>query len=94
MDADRYRERFDVLAAQMAGMPMTPEYEECNYLRMLWQRLLDAYIVPDGPREINIPSQVRETLLSLPNHTSPPRPEVLEAAVKIIYDLMEESVLV
>lgn len=94
MDADRYRERFDVLAAQMAGIPMTPEYEECEYLRMLWQRLLDAYIVPDGPREINIPSQVRETLLSLPNHTSPPRPEVLEAAVKIIYDLMEESVLV
>ena len=94
MDADRYRERFDVLAAQMAGMPMTPDYEECEYLRMLWQRLLDAYIVPDGPREINIPSQARDTLLSLPNHTSPPRPEVLEDAVRIIYDLMEESVLV
>lgn len=94
MDADRYRERFDLLASEMAGMPMTPDSEECDYLRMLWQRLLDAYIMPDGAREINIPSDIRHTLLSLPNHTSPPRPEALEAAVKIIYDLMEESVLV
>ena len=94
MDAERYRERYDVLAAQMAGMPMTRDYEECEYLRMLWQRLIKAYIEPDGPREINIPSQVRENLLALPNHSSPPRPEVLEAAVKIIFDLMEESVLV
>ena len=94
MDAERYREQFDVLAAQMAGMPMTPDFEDCGYLRMLWQRLLAAYIVPDGPREINIPSQARETLLSLPNHPAPPRPEVLDDAVKIIYDLMEESVLV
>ena len=94
MDADRYRERFDAMSVQMAGMPISPDFEECNYLRMLWQRLLDAYIIPDGSREINIPSNVRETLLSLPNHTLPPHPEELEAAIKIIYNLMEESVLI
>lgn len=94
MDADRYRERFDAMSVQMAGMPLSPDFEECNYLRMLWQRLLDAYIIPDGSREINIPSNVRETLLSLPNHTVPPRPGELDDATKIIYDLMEESVLV
>ncbi|MCJ1459052.1 hypothetical protein MMC28_009429 [Mycoblastus sanguinarius] len=94
MDAERYRKRFDILAAQMAGMPMTRDVEECRYIRMLWQRLINAYIIPDGPREINIPSNVRETLLSLPNHTSPPLPEELEDAVKIIYNLMEESVLI
>ena len=94
MDADRYRERFDAMRAQMAGMPISPDYEECNYLRLLWQRLLDAYIIPDGTREINIPSSVRETLLSLPNDTVPPRPEELDDATKIIYNLMEESVLV
>ena len=65
-----------------------------NYLRMLWQRLLDAYIIQDGAREINIPSNIRQRLLSLPNHTTPPDPAVLVAAVKIIFDLMEESVLV
>ncbi|KAI4145658.1 MAG: hypothetical protein L6R39_003733 [Caloplaca ligustica] len=94
MDAERYRDRYKVVAGQMNDKPMSPESKECNYIRMLWKRLIDAYIVPDGPREINIPSDVRETLLSLPNHTAPPRPEALSSAAKIVYDLMEESVLV
>ena len=94
MDAERYRKRYDALAAQMAGMPMTPDVEECRTVRMLWQRLINAYIKPDCPREINIPSSVREELLLIPNHSTPPQPEDLEAAVKIIYNLMEESVLI
>ena len=94
MDAERYRKRYDALAAQMAGMPITGEVEECRYVRMLWQRLINAYIMPDCPREINIPSSVRERLLNLPNNPTPPQPEDLEAAVKIIYNLMEESVLI
>lgn len=94
MEAERYRKRYDALAAQMSGMPITSEVEECRYVRMLWQRLINAYIMPDCPREINIPSSVRERLLLLPNHSAPPQPEDLEAAVKIIYNLMEESVLI
>lgn len=94
MDAERYRQRFDKMAAQMAGMPMTPGTKECDYVRMRWQRVMEAYIVPNAPREVNLPSHVRDTLLSLPNHTSPPLPEELDAAVKIIYELMDESVLI
>lgn len=94
MDVERYRDRYKVVAAQMNGKPMGLDSKECNYIRMLWKRLIDAYIIPDGPREINIPSDVRETLLSMPNHTAPPSPEVLGPAAKIVYDLMEESVLV
>ena len=94
MDAERYRKRYDALAAQLAGKPMTANPEECRYVRMLWQRLINAYIMPDCPREINIPSSVRDRLLLLPNHSTPPQPEDLEAAVKIIYNLMEESVLI
>ncbi|KAL8798453.1 MAG: hypothetical protein Q9223_007913 [Gallowayella weberi] len=94
MDAERYRDRYRVVAEQMNGKPMGAESKECNYIRMLWKRLMDAYITPDGPREINIPSDVRESLLSLPNDSAPPSPEELDAAAKIIYDLMEESVLV
>ena len=91
MDAERYRERYDEMLAQMSS---PSNYEEIKYLRMLWQRMIDAYIIPEGAREINIPFRVRETLLSLPNHPSPPEPDVLETAVKIVYDLMEDSVLV
>ncbi|KAI4098882.1 MAG: hypothetical protein L6R37_006245 [Teloschistes peruensis] len=94
MDAERYRDRYRTVAGQMNGKAMNVELKECNYIRMLWKRLMDAYIVQDGPREINIPSDVRESLLSLPNHTAPPPPDELDAAAKIIYDLMEESVLV
>ena len=94
MDAERYREKHDALTAQLAGMPHSPELEECKYIRMLWNRLLDAYIVPDGPREINLSSNVRDQLLSLPNHTAPPAPENLDSAVKIVYKLMEEGILI
>lgn len=94
MDAARYRERHDEMTMQLAGIPNTPEVEDVRYVRMLWQRLLDAYLVPDGPREINIPSDVRDRLLSLPNHSMPPSPDALDAAVKIVYKLMEESVLI
>ena len=87
MDAERYRERYSALSAQTSA-------EESKYIRMLWQRLIDAYIIPDGPREINLPSNVRDALLSVPNHNTPPRPHTLDAAIKIIYNLMEESVLI
>lgn len=92
MDAERYCRRYDETMAHMSGIPI--DCEECDILRSLWHRLLHAYIIPDGAREINIPSNIRQMLLSLPYDTSPPEPHVLGAAVKIIFDLMEESVLV
>ncbi|KAL8744827.1 MAG: hypothetical protein Q9190_002972 [Brigantiaea leucoxantha] len=94
MDAERYRDRYDVVVTQTAGMPPSTESKEYSYIRMLWKRLIDAYIMPDGPREINLPSDVRDTLLSLHNNSRPPSPDELDSAVKIIYNLMEESVLV
>ncbi|KAL8663742.1 MAG: hypothetical protein Q9168_008040 [Polycauliona sp. 1 TL-2023] len=94
MDAERYRDRYAVVVDQMDGKPMSAESKECTYIRMLWKRLMDAYIIPDGPREINIPSHVRERLLSQANDSAPPSPQELDAAAKIIYDLMEESVLI
>lgn len=90
MDASRYRKHFD----QMEPRGSANQEAGCEYVKMLWQRLLDAYIIPDGPREVNLPSEVRDQLLSLPNQFVPPSPDSLEPAVKIIYDLMDESVLV
>ena len=92
-DANRYRERY-AKTIPPKGSSRTADPSEVKYVKMLWQRLLDAYIMSDGSREINIPSDVRERILSIKYSNTPPRPEVLTEAIQIIYNLMEESVLV
>ncbi|KAL7274992.1 hypothetical protein RUND412_002086 [Rhizina undulata] len=92
MDAGRYRKHFNALIPP-GGAPPTPDSEGCAYVRMLWQKLLDAYIVPNGPREVNLPSGVRDHILSIPNKRTPPPPETLDPAVSVVYELMQESVL-
>jgi hypothetical protein len=61
---------------------------------MLWRRLIDAYIRESGPREVNLPAEVRDNLLGLSDNYVPPHPSSLDEAVAKIYELMEESVLV
>lgn len=94
MDASRYRKHYNKMTSRSPGGQISPSSEECNYVKMLWQRLLDAYIAPNGPREVNLPSDVRDSLLSQSNPYLPPHPSTLEPAVSKIYELMEESVLV
>lgn len=94
MDASRYRKHYNKMVGQKPESPVSPNSEECNYVKMLWQRLLDAYIAPNGPREVNLPSDVRDSLLALSNPYVPPHPSTLDTAVAKIYELMEESVLV
>jgi hypothetical protein len=94
MDATRYKNHYQTVFGRDPHTPLTPTPQDCEYVRMLWQKLLDAYIAPNGPREVNLPSTVRDQLMSLPNDYAPPHPSELDQAVKIIYELMDESVLV
>ncbi|KAM3072725.1 hypothetical protein ACMFMF_007058 [Clarireedia jacksonii] len=94
MDATRYKNHYQTVFGRDPHTPVTPTPQDCEYVRMLWQKLLDAYIAPNGPREVNLPSTVRDQLMSLPNDYAPPHPNELDQAVKIIYELMDESVLV
>ncbi|CEJ92182.1 hypothetical protein VHEMI07851 [[Torrubiella] hemipterigena] len=59
----------------------------------LWERLIQVYIVPCAPREINIPSRVRDRLLAMAG-PDPPHPSELNEAGRIIYELMNDSLLV
>ncbi|KAK2625041.1 hypothetical protein QTJ16_005410 [Diplocarpon rosae] len=94
MDAKRYEKHYRDMVDGDSHTPISPQSTECEYVRMLWQKLLDAYIAPNGPREVNLPSNVRDRLLSQPSELAPPDPAELDTSVRIIYELMEESVLV
>lgn len=93
MDAGRYRKHY-VKMMSRAGTAATPPAKDREYVQALWQRLVDAYIRPNGSREVNLPSDVRDPILNLPADSLPPAPEKLDPAVAKIYELMEESVLV
>lgn len=93
-DANRYTKHFQEWLQKDPSTRLSPQNADVEYVRMLWTKLLDAYIVPAAPREVNLPSDVRDHLLSLPCTDTPPDAAELEPAVRIIYELMEESVLV
>jgi hypothetical protein len=94
MAADRYAKHYRDMLEKDPTTPLSPQTPDSKYVRMLWQKLLDAYIAQNAPREVNLPSDVRDHLLSLPCTDLPPDPVALEPAVKIIFELMDESVLV
>ncbi|KAH8821243.1 RGS domain-containing protein [Xylogone sp. PMI_703] len=94
MDASRYSKHYQAMMDRDPHTPLSPTTPDCAYVRMLWQKLLDAYIAQNSPREVNLPSEVRDELMSLPNDHVPPHPSHLDQAVKIVYELMDESVLV
>ncbi|KAI9706321.1 MAG: hypothetical protein M1820_004897 [Bogoriella megaspora] len=93
MDAGRYRKHYQKMLSRANGRIEQVEDSECEYLRMLWSRLLEAYIRPNGEREVNLPSNVRDNLINYPNESIPPPPECLDLAVQKINELMEDSVL-
>ncbi|KAL3472797.1 RGS domain-containing protein [Aspergillus californicus] len=92
LDAERYRTAYEDLSHQLGQFPIVADIPESRHLRMLWQRLLSAYILPGSPREINVSSEVRDDILRQANSTTPPLPSMLDAAVKLVHDLMEESI--
>jgi hypothetical protein len=94
MDSSRYRKHYNKMAGRSPTGEIVVGTEDCIYVASLWQKLLEAYIVPNGPREVNIPSNVREGLIAHSNVELPPHPSVLETAVQKVFELMEESVLV
>ncbi|KAF2665653.1 regulator of G protein signaling superfamily [Microthyrium microscopicum] len=94
MDAKRYRQHFDKVSSRSPGGQIQPGSEQSEHMNGLWQRLMQAYIQPNGIREVNLPSDVRDGLLSQDTSLLPPHPDTLHTAIEKVHELMEESVLV
>lgn len=93
MDAGRYRKHYERMMSK-AETPGSPAPKDAEYVKELWHRLIEAYIQPNGSREVNLPSEVRDPIIALAPSDLPPQPEILDPAVLKTYELMEESVLV
>ncbi|KAK2612855.1 hypothetical protein QQS21_001135 [Conoideocrella luteorostrata] len=89
LDSQRYTAFYEQLSAEDP-----PSQESTSRVCGWWEKLMQVYIVPCAPREVNIPAQDRDRLLNLPSGPSPPHPAELEDAGRIIYELMNDSLLV
>ncbi|KAH6678950.1 RGS domain-containing protein [Plectosphaerella plurivora] len=88
MDADRYRNAYDKILSDAAWAK-----DGNDHVCSLWEKLMQAYIIPYAPREVNLPSRVRDGLLNRDYTSVPPPPSELDEAVGIVYELMNDSVL-
>ncbi|KAL1971536.1 hypothetical protein VTN31DRAFT_2157 [Thermomyces dupontii] len=96
LEAKRYGESYRSLLVSSSGpAALAADRPEVRDLWKHWQRLMSAYIVPGAPREINLPSEVRDALLAERGPPAPPpSPETLDPAVRRMHDLMEESIFI
>jgi hypothetical protein len=91
LDAQRYRTAYEQWLHGTRGWFARGNEDTCS----LWSKVIGAYIMPCAPREVNLPAPVRDRLLQLSCHNmSPPDPSELDEAVRIVHELMNDSVLV
>ena len=93
LDASRYRACYQQTFLSPNSPTMQPSYPDTERVKIMWHRLIDAYVRPGGSREVNLPSDLRDSLLRSPAQYTPPPPEVLDASVNHIYNLMRDGVL-
>ncbi|KAH7125001.1 regulator of G-protein signaling [Dactylonectria estremocensis] len=89
LDAENYTSFYNQLVAES---PISHDRTDC--VNLLWQKLIRIYIAPCGPRQVNISSRERDHLLNLPCGPQPLHPSELDESRRIIYDLMNDSLLV
>jgi len=92
VDAKQYEKLWQEVLEQSPDSVESPDSVQKEKLKQAWKRIMRVYMTPNGPREINLPGDVRSALLSIPESSLPPSPVSLKLALKKIYDLMEESI--
>jgi hypothetical protein len=91
-DASRYRAYYAEIVEDKE-IPWEYLRRHYDYLQELWEDILGTYILPNGHREVNLPSEIRTRLLGLRSSALPPHPSGLDDAVKTVLELVEDSIL-
>jgi hypothetical protein len=94
LEAKRYRKSYKSLHEPAKESTVTTNSPESINLSLLYQLLLETYILPGAAREVNLPVNVRDDLLRHEITSTPPSPETLDPAVRSIHDLMEDSIFI
>lgn len=90
LDSQRYTTFYNELILDNSSRTRDNDDRVCS----LWEKLMQVYVISCAPREVNLPASVRDHLLSLPCGPAPPHPSQLDEAGRIIYELMNDSLLV
>ena len=93
-ESRRYAAKYEEARSNHKDSEITTECDEGFELRMDWERLLEVYVKPGAPREINIPAEERDDLIHYPYEPTLPPPEALDPCVKRMYDLMSDSIFI
>ncbi len=93
-ESRKYSTKYAEAAIQLKDLPITTDTDQGFELMMDWTRLLDVYVKPGAPREINIPAEERDDLINFPYEPTLAPPEALDPCVKRMYDLMSDSIFI
>lgn len=93
-ESRKYSAKYEEAAAQLKDSSISTSTDEGFDLMMDWTRLLDVYVKPGAPREINLPAEERDELIHCSYDPILPLPEALDPAIKRMYDLMSDSIFI
>ncbi|KAF5569646.1 regulator of G signaling [Fusarium pseudoanthophilum] len=89
LDSQRYAAFYNEMITNNPNRTQETNDRVC----ILWEKLMQVYIIPCAPREVNLPARIRDQLLGLPCGPTPPHPAQLDEAGRILYELMNDSLL-
>ncbi|OAQ65708.1 PAK-box protein [Purpureocillium lilacinum] len=88
-DSQRYSELYEQLKVEQP-----PSAESLEQIQGWWKYLMQVYITPSAPRQINIPSAVQDSLLRTSCDSIPPDSSELDDVCRMVCELLNESVLI
>lgn len=74
-ESRKYSAKYEEAAASSEESRVTTASDEGEDLMMDWTRLLDVYVKPGAPREINLPAEERDDLIRYPYEPTLPPPK-------------------